>query len=131
MVSEYPTGKALMQNFLWITRLGTSVIPQIDLQFLSRKLPASRLISHHFSLEQVVQDYDTFDHDMKVEILKVIVTNEIMMEKFLQTEGKESIPFPIITSMETFPDDTTRNSFRFTIDKSYVSSWNDNAPTAK
>jgi hypothetical protein len=68
---------------------------------------------------------------MKVEILKVIVTNEIMMEKFLQTEGKESIPFPIITSMETFPDDTTRNSFRFTIDKSYVSSWNDNAPTAK
>lgn len=110
----------MTHNILWTTHLAASMMPKIDLRIFSRKLPQSRLISHHFTLEQVIQAYGSFEHDMKVEALKVIVTNEIMMEKSIQSDRKELIPFPVIALTDSFLDKGTENSIILTGDNSHA-----------
>jgi len=48
---------------------------------ISGKLQAKQLITHHFTLDEVMQVYDTFDNVMKEEALMVIATNNIMSDK--------------------------------------------------
>ena len=97
---------------IWRTHLAASVAPRIDLRIFSEKLPQSRLISRHFTLAEVIQAYRCFDHDMKVEALKVIVTNEIMMEKSLQVLRKGAIPYPILTHLDSFLGEDAKISLR-------------------
>ncbi len=106
---------------IWRTHLAASVAPRIDLRIFSEKLPQSRLISRHFTLAEVIQAYSSFDHDMKVEALKVIVTNEIMMEKSIQFDGKELIPFPVTAFMDSSFDESTKISMYVIGDNSYAS----------
>jgi len=40
------------------------------------KLQPNLLITHHFTLDQVMQAYDTFGEAMKERALKIIITNE-------------------------------------------------------
>jgi hypothetical protein len=110
----------MTQNWKWAALLSTSVNSVVDLRIFIRKLPPSRLIFYHFTLEQIIQAYGSFDHEMKVEALKVIVTNEIMMEKSLQTGRMKAIPFPLAACADAFLDDTARNPFKLKGDKSYV-----------
>lgn len=109
----------MTQNWIWATPLIASVPSGADLKIFLRKLPPSRLIARHFTLEQVIQAYGSFDHEMKVEALKVIVTNEIMMENSLQAGGMEVIPFPVAACVDAFPDDAMKNPFKVKGDKSY------------
>ena len=42
---------------------------------LAGKLQPGQLITHHFTLDQVMQAYDTFGDAMQERALKVIITN--------------------------------------------------------
>jgi len=110
----------MRQNWIWATPLITSATSGVDLRIFLRKLPPSQLIARHFTLEQIIQAYGSFDHEMKVEALKVIVTNEIMMEKSLQARRAEVIPFPIAACADAFLDDDMKNPFKVKGDKSYA-----------
>ncbi|MFN8381735.1 MAG: hypothetical protein U0V02_07335 [Anaerolineales bacterium] len=68
---------------------------QINLNFIPYDRSARLLLTRHFTMEEVIYAYSTFDRAMKVEALKVIVTNEIMMEKSIQAMDKDTIPFPV------------------------------------
>ena len=110
----------MTQNLKWTALLPTSVASEVDLRIFLKKLPPSRLIARHFTLEQIIQAYGSFDHEMKVEALKTIVTNEIMMEKFLQAGGMEAIPFPVAACADAFLNDDMKNPFKAKGDKSYA-----------
>jgi hypothetical protein len=101
----------MTQNVPKTIHLAPSLISDIDLSIFLRKLPSSRLIAHHYTLVQAIQAFGTFDRAMKVEVLKVIVTNEIMMEKSMQLHGRKSIPFPVATSMDAFLNEDARDPF--------------------
>lgn len=80
--------KLWAQNITLTTRLvDTVTTPMLLKTVLSGKLQASQLITHHFTLDEVMQAYDTFDDAMKEEALKVIITNNIMMGKASQSAG--------------------------------------------
>ena len=51
------------------------------------KIQPGKLITHHFTLEDAIKAYDTFGDAMKERALKVIITNELMMEKMLPAIG--------------------------------------------
>jgi len=73
--------KLWAQNITLTTRLvDTVTTPMLLETVVSGKLQASQLITHHFTLDEVMQAYDTFDDAMKAEALKVIITNDIMKD---------------------------------------------------
>jgi hypothetical protein len=59
----------------------TAMSSKFSKRVVSGKLQAKQLITHHFTLDEVMQAYDTFDAVMKEEALKVIATNNIMSDK--------------------------------------------------
>jgi hypothetical protein len=78
----------LNPNKLWAknitikTRLVDTVkMPMLLKTVASGKLQAKQLISHHFTLDEVTQAYDTFEGAMKTEALKVITANGFMSDK--------------------------------------------------
>jgi alcohol dehydrogenase len=74
--------KLWAQNITLTTRLvDTVTTPMLLKTVVSGKLQASQLITHHFTLDEVMQAYDTFSDAMKAEALKVIITNDIMKDK--------------------------------------------------
>ncbi len=82
-------------------KLKTHLVKLVSNQILSKpmvlgKLQPKQLITHHFTLDEVVQAYDTFGDAMKEEALMVIVTNRTMMDKAVQADRmKKTIPFPV------------------------------------
>ena len=64
------------------TRLvDTVTAPMLLKTVFSGKLQTKQLITHHFTLDEVMQAYDTFDDAMKEEALKVIILNKILSDK--------------------------------------------------
>ncbi len=69
--------KLWAQNITLTTRLVDTVTTPVLLKAVaSGKLQAKQLITHHFSLDQVMQAYDTFGSAMKERVLKIIITND-------------------------------------------------------
>lgn len=69
--------KLWAQNITLTTRLVDTVTTPVLLKAVaSGKLQAKQLITHHFSLDQVMQAYDTFGSAMKERALKIIITND-------------------------------------------------------
>jgi alcohol dehydrogenase len=69
--------KLWAQNITLTTRLvDTVTTPMLLKTVASGKLRAKQLITHHFSLDQVMQAYDTFGNAMKERALKIIITND-------------------------------------------------------
>jgi hypothetical protein len=66
-----------------IVRIGktTAMSSKLSKRVISGRLQAKQLITHHFTLDEVMQAYDTFDTAMKEEALRVIATNNIMSDK--------------------------------------------------
>jgi alcohol dehydrogenase len=74
--------KLWAQNITIKTRLvDTMKIPMLLKTAVSGKLQAKQLITHHFTLDEVKQAYDTFEGVMKTEALNIIITNDIMSGK--------------------------------------------------
>jgi alcohol dehydrogenase len=69
--------KLWAQNITLTTRLvDTVTTPMLFKTVLSGKLQPGQLITHHFTLDQVMQAYDTFGDAMKERALKIIITND-------------------------------------------------------
>lgn len=69
--------KLWAQNITLTTRLVDTVTTPVLLKAVaSGKLQAKQLITHHFSLDQVMQAYNTFSSAMKERALKIIITND-------------------------------------------------------
>ncbi|MGB8212700.1 MAG: zinc-dependent alcohol dehydrogenase family protein [Anaerolineales bacterium] len=68
--------KLWSQNITLTTRLvDTITTPMLLKTVLAGKLQPGQLITHHFTLDQVMLAYDTFGDAMKERVLKVIITN--------------------------------------------------------
>jgi alcohol dehydrogenase len=68
--------KLWSQNITLTTRLvDTLTTPLLLKTVASSKLQPMQLITHHFTLDQTMQAYDTFENAMKEHALKVIITN--------------------------------------------------------
>ena len=68
--------KLWSQNITLTTRLvDTLTTPMLLKTVASGKLQPTQLITHHFTLDQVMQAYDTFANAMQEQTLKVIITN--------------------------------------------------------
>ena len=68
--------KLWSQNITLTTRLvDTVTTPMLLKTVTSGKLQPKQLITHHFTLDQLMQAYDTFGNAMKEHALKVIITN--------------------------------------------------------
>lgn len=64
------------KNITITTRLvDTTSTPMLLKTVNANKLQPSKLITHHFRLDQVIEAYDTFEHAAKEKALKVIMTN--------------------------------------------------------
>jgi alcohol dehydrogenase len=81
-VGVHGTSATLHLETLWSknitirTRLVDTVsTPMLLKTVQSNKLPASKLITHHFRLDQAIQAYETFGNAAKEKALKVILTN--------------------------------------------------------
>jgi alcohol dehydrogenase len=69
--------KLWAQNITLTTRLvDTVTTPMLLKTVLAGKLQPQQLITHHFTLDQVMQAYDTFGNAMKESALKIIITND-------------------------------------------------------
>ena len=69
--------KLWAQNITLTTRLvDTVTTPMLLKTVASGKLQVKQLITHHFSLDQVMQAYDTFGNAMEERALKIIITND-------------------------------------------------------
>jgi alcohol dehydrogenase len=66
----------------------TVTTPMLLKTVVSGKLQPRQLITHHFTMDQVMQAYDTFSDAMKEEALKVIITNSVLLEKVIQADEK-------------------------------------------
>ncbi|WP_020604890.1 zinc-dependent alcohol dehydrogenase family protein [Spirosoma spitsbergense] len=65
------------KNITITTRLvDTVTTPMLMKTVLSHKLDGTKLITHHFALNDILQAYDTFEHAAREKALKVILTNE-------------------------------------------------------
>ncbi len=65
------------KNITITTRLvDTVTTPMLLKTVQSKKLQPSKLITHHFRLDQVLEAYDTFGNAAKEKALKVILTNK-------------------------------------------------------
>ena len=63
----------------------TVTTPMLLKTVISGKLQPRDLITHHFTMDEVMQAYDTFGDAMKQEALKVIISNKIMSAKVKST----------------------------------------------
>ncbi len=65
------------RNITITTRLvDTVTTPMLMKTVLAKKLDGTKLITHHFALNDIIQAYDTFDNAAREKALKVILTNE-------------------------------------------------------
>ncbi len=65
------------KNITITTRLvDTVTTPMLLKTVSSKKIDATKLITHHFSLQNIIQAYDTFQNASRDKTLKVILTNE-------------------------------------------------------
>ena len=65
------------KNITITTRLvDTVTTPMLMKTVSSKKIDATKLITHHFSLKNIIQAYDTFGNAARDKTLKVILTNE-------------------------------------------------------
>ena len=65
------------RNITITTRLvDTVTTPMLLKTVMAGKVQPSKLVTHHFPLDQVVKAYETFGQAMKERALKVIITNE-------------------------------------------------------
>lgn len=65
------------KNITITTRLvDTVTTPMLFKNVQSKKLQPTKLITHHFKLNQIIEAYDTFGNAAKEKALKVILTNE-------------------------------------------------------
>ncbi|MEP6950282.1 MAG: zinc-dependent alcohol dehydrogenase family protein [Ginsengibacter sp.] len=65
------------QNITITTRLvDTVTTPMLLKTVSSHKIDPTKLITHHFPLENMIQAYDTFQNAARDKTLKVIITNE-------------------------------------------------------
>jgi DNA (cytosine-5)-methyltransferase 1 len=63
-------------NITLTTRLVDTVsTPMLFKTVQSKKLDANQLITHHFTLDDIMKAYDTFENAAKEKALKVIITN--------------------------------------------------------
>ena len=63
-------------NITLTTRLVDTVsTPMLFKTVQAKKLNANQLITHHFTLEEIIKAYDTFENAAKEKALKVIITN--------------------------------------------------------
>lgn len=63
-------------NITLTTRLVDTVsTPMLFKTVQSKKLDANQLITHHFTLDEIMKAYDTFENAAKEKALKVIITN--------------------------------------------------------
>ena len=94
-------GKAVQLNLdkLWAhnitltTRLvDTVTTPMLLKTVASGKLQPAQLITHHFTLDQIMQAYDTFGNAMQEQALKVIITNGIKLSEVMQITDTVSQP---------------------------------------
>ena len=84
--------KLWSHNITITTRLVDTVTTPTLLKIVaSEKLQPNQLITHHFTLDEVMQAYDTFSDAMKEEALKVIITNNIMRDKVMPGSGAVGI----------------------------------------
>jgi alcohol dehydrogenase len=65
------------RNITITTRLvDTVTTPMLMKTVLAKKLDGTKLITHHFALNDIIRAYDTFEHAAREKALKVILTNE-------------------------------------------------------
>ena len=65
------------RNIIITTRLVDTVsTPMLFKTVKSGRLDPKKLITHHFTLDQILEAYDTFENAAKEKALKVILTNE-------------------------------------------------------
>ncbi len=65
------------KNITITTRLvDTVTTPMLMKTISSKKIDATKLITHHFALNNIMQAYDTFQNAARDKTLKVILTNE-------------------------------------------------------
>ena len=66
------------KNITITTRLvDTVTTPMLLKTVTSKKIDATKLITHHFKLSDIVNAYDTFENAARDKTLKVILTNEV------------------------------------------------------
>jgi alcohol dehydrogenase len=66
------------KNITITTRLvDTVTTPMLLKTVTSKKIDATKLITHHFKLSEIIKAYDTFENAARDKTLKVILTNEI------------------------------------------------------
>ncbi|MEO7802071.1 MAG: zinc-dependent alcohol dehydrogenase family protein [Ginsengibacter sp.] len=66
------------KNITITTRLvDTVTTPMLMKTVLAKKIDPSKLITHHFNLNDIVRAYDTFSNASRDKTLKVILTNEV------------------------------------------------------
>jgi len=64
------------KNITITTRLvDTVTTPMLMKTVTSKKIDATKLITHHFALDNIIEAYDTFSHAARDKTLKVILTN--------------------------------------------------------
>ncbi len=77
--------KLWAQNITLTTRLvDTVTTPMLLKTVISGKLQPQQLITHHFTLDEVMQAYDTFGNAMKEKAVKVIITNGVSYNEVMQ-----------------------------------------------
>ena len=64
------------RNIAITTRLvDTATIPMLFKTVAAKKIDPALLITHHFTLEDILQAYETFGNAAKTKALKVIISN--------------------------------------------------------
>ena len=73
---QFNLDKLWAQNITLTTRLvDTVTTPMLLKTVASGKLQPKLLITHHFTLSEIMQAYDTFGNAMQEQAIKVIITN--------------------------------------------------------
>lgn len=87
--------KLWSHNITITTRLvDTVTTPMLLRTVVSEKLQPKQLITHHFTLDEVMQAYDTFGSAMKEQALKVIITNDSMRNNAMPVSETVGIVVP-------------------------------------
>ncbi len=77
--------KLWSQNITMKTGLvDTFTTPLLMKSILSGKLQPQQLITHHFTLDRLMEAYDTFDNAMQEEALKVMISSSILLSEVMQ-----------------------------------------------
>jgi len=93
--------KLWAQNITLRTRLvDTVTTPMLLKTVIAGKLQPKQLITHHFTLDQVMLAYDTFGSAMKEQALKVIITNSEPTNESAQASIALGSPLASLTPKE-------------------------------